>query len=34
MDLDTVRERGLWPLPQQGPPGPAIVTDKDKDYNF
>jgi hypothetical protein len=34
MDLDTARERGLRPLPQQGPPGPAIFTDKDKDYNF
>jgi hypothetical protein len=31
MNLDTARRRGLWPLPQQGPPGPAIVTDKDED---
>ncbi len=34
MDLDTARERGLRPLPQQGSPGPAIVTDKDEDYDF
>ncbi len=34
MDLDMARERSLPPLPQQGPPGPAIVTDKDEDYNF
>ncbi len=34
MDLDTARERGLQPLPQQGPSGPAIVTDQDEDYDF
>jgi hypothetical protein len=34
MDLDTARERGLQPLPQQGLPGPAIVTYKDEDYDF
>jgi hypothetical protein len=34
MDLDTARERGLQLLPQQRPPGPAIVTEEDKDYDF
>jgi hypothetical protein len=34
MDLDLARERGLWPLPLQGPPGPAIVKDNDKDQSW
>jgi hypothetical protein len=30
MDLDLAKERGLL-LPAQGPAGPALVEDKDKD---
>jgi hypothetical protein len=34
MDLDMARERDPWPLPQQGPPGSAIIRDEDNDYDF
>jgi hypothetical protein len=30
MDLDLAKERGLL-LPEQGPVGPALVEDEDKD---
>ncbi len=31
MDLNLVRERGLWPLPRQGTAGPALIEDEDED---
>jgi hypothetical protein len=34
MDLDLARMRGLWPLPLQGPLGPAVVEDNDKDQRW
>jgi hypothetical protein len=33
MDLDLARERGLWPLHPQGPPGPAVVKDHDNNQS-